>query len=49
MFVKGSEPFIGDYIDVAGDPPFILNNGKWGFNTTQSESAGISRHVDRQP
>ena len=34
MFVKGSEPFIGDYIDVAGDPPFVLNNGKWGFNVS---------------
>jgi hypothetical protein len=33
LFVQGTQPFIGDYIDVAGAPPFVLSNGKWSFNT----------------
>jgi hypothetical protein len=34
LFVQGTQPFIGDYIDVAGAPPFIFSNGKWSFNTS---------------
>jgi putative Ig domain-containing protein len=33
LFVQGTQPFIGDYIDVAGAPSFVINNGKWSFNT----------------
>ena len=36
LFVQGTQPFIGDYIDVAGAPPFVLSNGKWIFNTAPS-------------
>jgi len=38
LFVQGTQPFIGDYIDVAGAPPFVINNGKWGFNTASSNA-----------
>jgi hypothetical protein len=34
MFVQGTNAFIGDYIDIAGAPPFILQNGTWNFNTS---------------
>jgi hypothetical protein len=34
LFVSGTQPFIGDYIDVAGAPSFVINNGKWSFNTS---------------
>ncbi|MGH9570887.1 MAG: hypothetical protein ACRD4F_14675, partial [Candidatus Angelobacter sp.] len=33
LFVQGTQPFIGDYIDVAGAPSFVINNGKWNFNS----------------
>ena len=33
MFDSGSVPFMGDYIDVAGAPTFVLNKGVWHFNT----------------
>jgi hypothetical protein len=33
LFVSGTQPFIGDYIDVAGASSFVINNGKWSFNT----------------
>ena len=36
LFVKGTEPFMGDYIDLAGDPPFILEGGRWQFNTSNT-------------
>src|SRR6266851_2157860 len=36
LFVKGTEPFMGDYIDLAGDPPFILQGGQWQFNTSNT-------------
>jgi hypothetical protein len=39
MFKQGSAPFMGDYIDVAGAPTFVMNNGKWHFNT--DGSAGL--------
>jgi hypothetical protein len=34
MFVDGTEAFMGDYLDVAGDPPFLYSSGKWQFNTS---------------
>src|SRR5690242_1641850 len=34
MFVQGTMPFIGDYIDIAGAPTFIYQNGQWVFNTS---------------
>ena len=33
MFQQGHAPFMGDYIDVAGAPTFVLKSGKWHFNT----------------
>jgi len=36
MFVQGTKPFIGDYIDIAAAPAFIFQTGKWGFNTSAS-------------
>ncbi len=39
MFQQGHAPFMGDYIDVAGAPTFVLKNGKWHFNT--DSSAGL--------
>ena len=34
LFRQGAVPFMGDYIDLAPAPPFILNdNGTWSFNT----------------
>ncbi|HEY4679379.1 MAG TPA: hypothetical protein VIJ01_19590, partial [Candidatus Angelobacter sp.] len=38
LFVSGTQPFIGDYIDVAGAPSFVINNGKWSFNTLSSSN-----------
>ncbi len=38
LFVSGTQPFIGDYIDVAGAPSFVINNGTWGFNTSPSSN-----------
>lgn len=38
LFVQGTQPFIGDYIDVAGAPPFVFSNGKWNFNTAASSN-----------
>ena len=36
IFVKGTAAFMGDYIDVAGDPPFVIQNGRWQFNVSNS-------------
>ncbi len=38
LFVQGTQPFIGDYIDIAGAPAFVFNNGKWQFNTSASSN-----------
>jgi hypothetical protein len=38
LFVQGTQPFIGDYIDVAGAPSFVFGNGKWKFNTSASSN-----------
>jgi hypothetical protein len=34
MFIQGTTPFMGDYIDIAGAPPFVYQNGTWNFNTS---------------
>ena len=39
LFVQGTQPFIGDYIDVAGAPPFLISNGKWSFNTASTSNS----------
>ena len=36
MFEQGSVPFFGDYIDIAAAPPFLLQGGKWVFNTNSA-------------
>jgi hypothetical protein len=36
MFVDGTEAFMGDYLDVAGDPPFVYSSGQWQFNTSNT-------------
>jgi len=33
MFALGSEPFEGDYIDIAPAPAFVFQGGSWKFNT----------------
>src|SRR6267154_1171000 len=33
MFSLGSEPFDGDYIDIAPAPAFVFQGGAWKFNT----------------
>src|SRR6266478_55948 len=34
MFVQGTTPFMGDYIDVGGAPSMLLNGDDWRFNTS---------------
>jgi hypothetical protein len=34
MFALGTEPFEGDYIDIAPAPAYVLQNGAWKFNTS---------------
>jgi hypothetical protein len=36
MFEQGTVPFFGDYIDIAPAPSFLLQNGKWAFNTSSA-------------
>lgn len=36
IFTEGTLAFMGDYIDVAGDPPFVIKGGKWQFNTSSA-------------
>ncbi|MCI0351168.1 MAG: putative Ig domain-containing protein [Acidobacteriales bacterium] len=39
LFVRGTQPFLGDYIDLAGAPAQVMNGaGKWIFNTAPSTS-----------
>ena len=39
LFRQGAVPFMGDYIDLAPAPPFVLNDaGAWVFNTAPSGS-----------
>jgi hypothetical protein len=36
LFKGGHQPFHGDYLEVAPSPLFVLENGKWRFNTASS-------------
>jgi len=45
MFQTGTVPFMGDYIDVAGAPPFVLKSGKWHFNTDSSSGLPVFHAV----
>src|SRR6266852_540787 len=39
MFVQGTTPFMGDYIDVAGAPSMVANGSNdWRFNTAPSSN-----------
>jgi hypothetical protein len=33
MFEQGTVPFFGDYMDIASAPQFLIQGGKWVFNT----------------
>ncbi len=37
LFNQGSQPFIGDYIDIA-PPPFVFLNGRWQWNLASGDS-----------
>lgn len=40
LFKRGTAPFLGDYLDVAAAPAFVLSrNGRWVFNTAADNSA----------
>ncbi len=40
LFKLGSWPFMGDYIDIAPSPMFVMDeSGEWQFNTRSSNSA----------
>lgn len=39
LFAQGTAPFIGDYIDIAPSPAFVVKNGDWVYNTDASNSA----------
>ena len=42
MFVRGTAPFIGDYVDVAAAPAMIQDaTGKWKYNTAAGPTAPI--------
>jgi Putative Ig domain len=36
IFINGTAPFMGDSIDIAASPHFVLVNGKWVYNTNPS-------------
>ena len=38
LFQGGTAPFVGDYLDIAPSPPFVLNNGTWEFNTEPTDT-----------
>jgi hypothetical protein len=38
LFKGGTAPFLGDYVDVASSPAFVLKDGNWEFNTDPSET-----------
>ncbi len=38
LFAQGSEPFLGDYIDVVPSPAFVLNGSSWVYNTKSSSN-----------
>ena len=37
LFRAGTSPFMGDYIDVAPEVPFVRNGSTWSFNTAPSD------------
>ena len=40
LFSKGTQPFIGDYLDITASPSFIANgDGTWRYNTRASDPA----------
>jgi hypothetical protein len=40
MFVQGTAPFMGDYIEVAGPPPFVPRpDGSWTYNSAPAGDA----------
>ena len=39
MYLDGSMPFFGDYIDVAAAPPFVPDGAAWRFNSTADDGA----------
>ena len=42
LFKLGTVPFIGDYIDIAAAPPFVLNAaGSWTYNTAATSTAPV--------
>ena len=49
IFRAGTSPFMGDYLDVATEAPFVRNGSTWSFNTALSREPGLSRHLDGQP
>jgi len=38
LFKGGTQPFHGDYVDLAPSPMFVLKNKKWQFNTDASST-----------
>lgn len=46
MFMGGTVPFIGDYIDIAPGPMFLpTGDGGWRFNTGHSPQGGLSQNI----
>jgi hypothetical protein len=47
IFIGGTAPFIGDYIDITGAPMFLYDhqNGNWRFNTGEQEFDPRLSHV----
>ena len=38
IFRSGTSPFMGDYLDVATEAPFVRNGSTWSFNTAATAS-----------
>src|SRR5262249_38699958 len=38
LFGHGTTPYIGDYIDIAPVPTYVVENGQWKFNTSAANS-----------
>ena len=41
LFLKGTSPFIGDYIDISPSQPFVFDtiNGEWKYNNNSSDTS----------
>ena len=48
IFRAGTSPFMGDYLDVATEAPFVRNGSTWSFNTAADGEPRLSRHLDGQ-